>query len=129
MSHSPISRKSTGAASSGTNHDCEFDSALSMPSDNHENRRQARSTQGRKFDVALPGTFLDRIQLVTQKQTYRGLRFPKDPFDIALYMRLIELLKPASIIEVGTSQGGGALWFSDICTNLGLDTRILTIDL
>lgn len=100
-----------------------------MPQDNQDNRRQARSTQGRQFEVALPGTFLDRIQAGTQKQTYRGLRFPKDPFDIALYMRLIERLKPGSIIEVGTSQGGGALWFSDICTNLGLDTRILTIDL
>jgi len=100
-----------------------------MPSDDHDHRRQARPVQGRRFEVALPGASLDYIQAGTQKQTYRGLRFPKDPFDIALYMRLIERLKPGSIIEVGTSQGGGALWFSDICKNLALNTRVLTIDL
>ena len=72
---------------------------------------------------------LDAIQSGTQKLTYRGLRFPKDPFDIALYMRLIERLRPKSIIEIGTSQGGGALWFSDICRNFGLETRVVTIDI
>lgn len=92
-------------------------------------RRRVRSANGRTFEVAVPGPTLDGIQAGTQKLTYRGLRFPKSPFDIALYMRAIERLAPRAIIEVGTSQGGGALWFSDTCATLGLQTAVVTIDL
>lgn len=102
---------------------------MTMPDDSHESTRRAHSIHGRRFEVDMPGENLDRIQTGTQKLTYRGLRFPKNPFDIALYMRLIESLEPRTIIEVGTSQGGGALWFSDLCRNLGLETSVLTIDL
>lgn len=100
-----------------------------MSEDNQIKRRHVSSARGRPFQVGIPGVNLDTIQSGTQKLTYRGLRFPKDPFDIALYMRLIERLRPKSIIEIGTSQGGGALWFADICRNFGLDTQIVTIDL
>lgn len=100
-----------------------------MPQNSHDNRRRAHTAHGRTFEVAVPGENLDCIQAGTQKLTYRGLRFPKTPFDIALYMRLIQRLQPRTIIEIGTSQGGGALWFSDVCRNFSLNTRIFTIDL
>jgi cephalosporin hydroxylase len=100
-----------------------------MPSDNDDTRRRVESVGGRPFQVGMPGVVLDGVQSGTQKLTYRGLRFPKNPFDIALYMRLIQRLEPRTVIEIGTSQGGGALWFADMCKNFGLDTRIFTIDL
>lgn len=100
-----------------------------MPRNSDDKKHRVSSVKGRNFACGLQGTDLDQIQAGTQQLTYRGLRFPKNPFDIAIYMRLIERLRPSTIIEIGTSQGGGALWFSDICRTFGLDTRIVTIDL
>lgn len=96
---------------------------------NKDKRRYVDSARGRQFQVNMPSENLDGIQSGTLKLKYRGLRFPKNPFDIALYMRLIERLQPKTVIEIGTSQGGGALWFADVCRSFGLETRVFTIDL
>ncbi|MCK1678712.1 hypothetical protein IVA87_04300 [Bradyrhizobium sp. 147] len=45
--------------------------------------------------------------------TYKGLINVKSPFDLALYTRLIWELQPRAIIELGSLQGGSALWFAD----------------
>src|SRR6185295_1395830 len=44
---------------------------------------------------------------------YKGLLNAKSPVDISLYSMLIWELKPATIIELGSFQGGSALWFAD----------------
>ncbi|MER8370936.1 CmcI family methyltransferase [Mesorhizobium sp. M1378] len=55
--------------------------------------------------------------------TYKGLMNVKTPFDLALYTRLIWELQPRTIIELGSLQGGSALWFADqmsvLCGNAG----------
>ncbi|MCP1838442.1 cephalosporin hydroxylase [Bradyrhizobium sp. USDA 4524] len=55
--------------------------------------------------------------------TYKGLITIKPPFDLALYTRLIWELQPRTIIELGSFQGGSALWFADqmsvLCENPG----------
>ncbi|WP_096788009.1 CmcI family methyltransferase [Rhodobacter sp. CZR27] len=91
--------------------------------------RRVQSVGGRAFRIALPPEVLDRVQAGTLRTRYRGLRFAKNPFDIALYLRLIEALAPATIIEIGTSEGGSAVWFRDQCRTLGLQTGILSLDL
>lgn len=96
---------------------------------NQSKGRYISSIAGREFRVGMPSENLDAIQAGTLKLTYRGLRFPKNPFDIVLYMRLLERLRPKAIIEIGTSEGGGALWFADVCSNLGIGARIITIDI
>ncbi|UFW51200.1 MULTISPECIES: CmcI family methyltransferase [Bradyrhizobium] len=45
--------------------------------------------------------------------TYKGLINIKTPFDLALYTRLIWELQPRAILELGSLQGGSALWFAD----------------
>lgn len=45
--------------------------------------------------------------------TYKGLINIKTPFDLALYARLIWELQPKTILELGSFQGGSALWFAD----------------
>jgi cephalosporin hydroxylase len=44
---------------------------------------------------------------------YKGLLNVKSPMDLALYSMLIWELKPATIIELGSLQGGSALWLAD----------------
>ena len=45
--------------------------------------------------------------------TYKGLFLVKPPFDLASYSRLIWELQPRTIIELGTLQGGSAVWLAD----------------
>ncbi|WP_027574555.1 CmcI family methyltransferase [Bradyrhizobium sp. WSM1743] len=61
-----------------------------------------------------PWTFDKRSTKVgALAKTYKGLIFLKTPFDIALYPRLIWELQPRTILELGSYQGGSALWFAD----------------
>jgi cephalosporin hydroxylase len=92
--------------------------------------RHAHSIRGRHFRMDLPTGALGRIQRGTLHTRYKGLRLAKNPFDIALYMRAIEQLRPATIIEIGTSEGGSAAWLIDQCQCMGLtETRLITIDI
>lgn len=50
--------------------------------------------------------------------TYKGLIQLKTPFDLALYTRLVWELQPRAILELGTLQGGSALWFANQMTAL-----------
>lgn len=48
---------------------------------------------------------------------------------MALYLQLLEKLRPATVIEIGSKEGGSALWFADVLSSLGLDARIMTVDI
>lgn len=92
--------------------------------------RVAHAVRGRKFNIDLPTETLQKIQQGTLKTKYKGLRLAKNPFDLALYSKVIESLRPASIIEIGTSEGGSAVWLLDQCKAHNLfDTEIFTIDI
>ncbi|MEM9667532.1 MAG: CmcI family methyltransferase [Pseudomonadota bacterium] len=91
--------------------------------------RKVNAIDHRLFAVDLPQPALDSIQNGTRKIRYKGLRFCKNPFDIVLYLKILEALKPQTIIEFGTSEGGSAVWFSDQCVALGLNTEIHSFDL
>jgi cephalosporin hydroxylase len=83
----------------------------------------------RSFRNPIPGPLLDDIQLGTLRYVYRGLPMLKDPFDLAIYLRLIGELGPGTIVEIGSKAGGSALWFADMATAHGLDTRVVSVDL
>ena len=92
--------------------------------------RKVHALGTRRFRVDLPPRVLSRIQRGSLKTRYKGLRLAKNPFDLVLYAKLVEEMRPGAIIEVGTSQGGSAVWFRDLCDRLGLgDTRIISIDI
>lgn len=59
---------------------------------------------------------------------YRDVMCNKSPIDIALYLRLIHAVRPASFIEIGTKSGGSAMLFRDITRMYGFDTQIISID-
>jgi cephalosporin hydroxylase len=50
---------------------------------------------------------------------YRGVNYVKCPFDYVIYQMLLEEVKPDLVIEIGTFNGGGALYISDIISRWG----------
>jgi cephalosporin hydroxylase len=79
--------------------------------------------------IGLPLESVENIQLGTVTYFYRGLRCLKNPFDLAILARLFYETKPGTIVEIGTSYGGGALWISDQVKAFGLDTIVYSVDI
>jgi cephalosporin hydroxylase len=78
---------------------------------------------------AVPPEVLSGIQTGVLRSQYRGLAFLKSPFDIGLYLQLIGRLQPRTVIEIGSKEGGSALWFADTMSAHGIAARVLSIDL
>lgn len=72
---------------------------------------------------------LMKIQAGAMAYTYRGLPMLKNPFDLAIYSLLLQRARPRTLLEVGSYKGGSAVWFADQAGLLGLDTRVISIDL
>jgi len=92
-------------------------------------RRHVAAVRGRAFDVGIPSAALAGIQAGVFRTRYRGLAFCKNPFDVVLYLQLIERLRPRTIIEVGSFAGGSALWFRDQLRSTGIACGVVSIDL
>jgi cephalosporin hydroxylase len=104
-----------------------FGAGAARATDRH---RRVHSVRQRHFRVDLPTEALNKIQSGTLRTRYKGLRLAKSPFDLALYMQAIERLRPATIIELGTSEGGSAAWLIDQCRTFGLaDTKVISLDI
>ena len=83
----------------------------------------------RDFKTAFPPDLLRSVQAGTMAYTYKGVGCFKNPFDLAIYTRLLWDLRPKTLIEIGSNQGGGALWFADMLTVMGLlPCPVLSID-
>jgi cephalosporin hydroxylase len=59
---------------------------------------------------------------------WRGIPCFKSSYDIAIYAMLIDELRPGTIIELGSGAGASALLFADLCTSVGLNTQIISVD-
>src|SRR4051812_31896794 len=77
----------------------------------------------------IPYELLMKIQQGTMAYRYRGIPLQKNPFDLALYLLLLERAQPRSLIEIGSYMGGSAIWFADQAKLLGLDLKVFSIDL
>ena len=60
---------------------------------------------------------------------WKGLTLMKDPMTLSTYMMMIQEIKPKTILEFGTYDGGSALWMEDITKSLGIDCEIYTFDI
>lgn len=83
----------------------------------------------RDFISNIPNKQLRDIQRGVMKYEWRGVLCNKNPFDMALYQMLIYKLRPATIIEIGSKQGGSALWLYDLSNAIGFRTNIICIDI
>ena len=54
------------------------------------------------------------IYLGHHKVTYKGIKAIRCPFDYVIYQMIITDLKPDLIIEIGTNEGGGAVYLADL---------------
>ena len=72
---------------------------------------------------------LKSIQNATFNYKYKGINCIKNPFDIAIYTKLIYDLQPKTIVEVGSAYGGSALWFADQLRNFNIDGKIYSLDI
>lgn len=84
--------------------------------------------RGRSFRPALPPDVLGRVQDGVMRTAYRGVRCFKSPFDVVLYQQLVDRQKPATIIEIGTKDGGSALWFADQQAAQLIAPRVVSVD-
>lgn len=59
---------------------------------------------------------------------YKGRKVLKPPFDWIVLGDIIEDTKPEVIIEIGTYEGGTAVWMADCVQAMGLDCPVISID-
>ena len=64
-----------------------------------------------------------------QRFKWQGLVLMKDPLTLSIYQQLIQDLKPKTIIEFGSLEGGSAQWMSDINRAVKNDCIIYTYDI
>lgn len=83
----------------------------------------------RSWGTSIPYDFLLSIQNATHNYAYRGVPMIKNPFDFALYPMLLWNLKPRTIIEIGSKNGGSGLWFADMLQNFGIDGQVYSVDI
>jgi cephalosporin hydroxylase len=82
---------------------------------------------GPSFSPSPPAEVLSGVESGMLRYSYRDRALLKSPFDLALYLYLLGKLRPLTIIEVGTLEGGSALWFADMLTVLGIEGRVVTL--
>jgi cephalosporin hydroxylase len=87
------------------------------------------NAKGREYYTSIPQPFLGRLQDAVHHYRYKGIQMVKSPFDIALYPLIIWDLKPRTIIEIGSKEGGSAIWFADQVRSFNLEAQIVSIDL
>jgi cephalosporin hydroxylase len=64
------------------------------------------------------------------RYTYKGIPTLKNPFDLAIYARLLWDVKPQTIVEIGSYKGGSAVWFADQLRSMGQESaRIFSVDI
>lgn len=66
--------------------------------------------------------------LTSQKtiMKWKGNGLMKTHLSQAMYLQLLQELKPKTIIEFGTWQGGSAQWFYDMCKAIGFTSTVHT---
>lgn len=83
----------------------------------------------RSFSSALPDDVLTALLKGCLDYRYKGRAMLLNPLDMANYLALLGQLRPAAVIEIGSLEGGRTLWLADTMASLGLDVRIISVDL
>lgn len=66
---------------------------------------------------------------VWARTTFLGVPVRKNPCDLWIYQEIIWETRPTLIIELGTDQGGSALWFAHCLTSIGDPAFVLSVDI
>ena len=60
---------------------------------------------------------------------WKGLTLMKDPMSLAIYLQLLQDLRPGTIWEFGTYEGGTTLWMKDVMASIGASCDVHTFDI
>ena len=83
-----------------------------------------------QFSVSFIQNYTKRIKHTKWNfHKWKGLTLMKDPMTLSIYMMMLQELKPKTILEFGTYDGGSALWMEDIIKSLKLECDIYTFDI
>ncbi len=83
----------------------------------------------RSFDSAISQDLLGTLQAGMLKQSYRGRAIMLNPFDMANMLQLLQQVRPGTVFEIGTAEGGRALWMADTLQALGCQPQIVAVDI
>lgn len=83
----------------------------------------------RSYSSAIPPETLKSIHNACDNYKYRGVPMTKSPFDFAIYPLLLWEVKPRTIIEIGSRNGGSAIWFGDLLDNFGIEGHVYSLDI
>lgn len=64
-----------------------------------------------------------------QKIKYKGIQAIRCPFDYVIYQMILHEVRPDLIIEIGTNNGGSAIYLSDLMDNFNIEGEIHSIDI
>ena len=93
-------------------------------------RERQFATVLHQFSVAFFNNYCQKIKHSKWNYSkWKGLTLMKDPMTLSIYMMMIQDIKPKTILEFGTYDGGSALWMEDIMKALSLDCKIHTFDI
>ena len=83
-----------------------------------------------QFSHAFFNSYLQKIKDTKwNHHKWKGLALMKDPMTLSVYMMLIQELKPKTILEFDTYDGGSSLWMEDNIKSLKLNCDIHTFDI
>lgn len=77
----------------------------------------------------LPEPLFRAFEAGTGAYTYRGVPCVKNPIDMAIVAKLLWDVKPKTIIEVGSGEGGSAIWMRDLMSTYGVPCRLHSVDI
>ncbi len=60
---------------------------------------------------------------------YRGMKAVRYPVDVPIYLMLLQQLRPRTVIEIGSKEGGGAVMLGDFMNMLDINGLVWSIDL
>lgn len=61
--------------------------------------------------------------------TWKDTILFKTVYDLGIYQMMMWELKPKTIIEIGSGEGGSAIWMSDLLTAYDMDCKIISVDI
>jgi cephalosporin hydroxylase len=81
------------------------------------------------FGTDIPHHIHGMSQGVSECLQWKGRLLFKSVFDLAIYQALFAELRPATVIEIGSGNGGSAVWFADLMRSLEIEGHIYSLDL
>ena len=93
-------------------------------------RERQFATVLHQFSVAFFNNYCQKIKHTKWNHSkWKGLTLMKDPMTLNTYLMMIQEIRPKTILEFGTYDGGSALWMEDMIKTLSLNCDIHTFDI